>query len=283
MTVRRVEAARERVLVVIPARLASLRLPNKMLLDATGWPLIRHTWERVKQARRADAVVVATDSPDIAAAVTSFGGEVVLTSTEHRSGTDRVAEVARNHPEFGLIVNVQGDEPEIDPLGVDLLIDLIQKADALEIATLATLLTDGHGDPSKVKVVCNLAGEALYFSRAPIPHFRGREDGAAPKLRATVRRQLTSRNHDPLRPAMPGPYLHVGSYAFRRETLINFASLPPSELELTEGLEQLRALEHGIRVRVGVVRDHAPGIDTQEDYNAFVQRVRLGEAETHYG
>lgn len=280
MSVRRVREARERVLVVIPARLGSTRLPRKLLLDRTGWPLIRHTWTQVKRAERPDAVLVATDSEEIARVVRTFGGEVMMTAPHHESGTDRVAEVARAHPEFGVILNVQGDEPEIEPASIDLLVGLMQEVDAPPVATLATWLGEGHDDPSKVKVVCTHTGEALYFSRAPIPYFRGHDGGLAPQLRNTHRRRRASRSAMPRTPEMPGPFLHVGLYGYRRRTLIRLATMEQSPLEQAEGLEQLRALEAGIPIRVGLIRNHQPGIDTGDDYEAFVNRQQLGAAET---
>ena len=282
MSERRTPKARERVLVVIPARLNSTRLPRKLLLDRTGWPLLRHTWTQVTRATRPDGVLVATDSEEIVEAVRAFGGDAMMTAAAHKSGTDRVAEVARARPEFGVIVNVQGDEPEIDPAAVDLLVELMHEPDEPRITTLATWLGEGHADPNKVKVVCARNGDALYFSRAPIPYFRDQREGLAPPLRHTARRKRASRSPNPRVPEMPGPYLHVGTYAYRRRTLIRLAAMELSPLEQAERLEQLRALEAGLPIRVGLLRDHQPGIDTQADYDAFVERQKLEAAETRH-
>jgi len=267
-------------LVVVPARYASTRLPGKPLLTETGWPLIQHVWHQVSQATRADLVVVATDDERIYDTVLAFGGNAIMTSPEHRSGTDRVAEVARAYPQYDLIVNVQGDEPEIDPAAIDLVIAILERTHTADIATLGTWLPGRHSSPSLVKVVCDIHGDALYFSRAPIPYFRDNPDGQPPALTDTTRRGLASRHPDPMRPTMPGPLLHVGVYAYRRDALLSMAAMAPTALETAESLEQLRALEHGMRIRVGVVRDHTPGIDTPEDYAAFVDRQSRREADT---
>jgi len=241
-----------RVLVVIPARLGAQRLPGKPLLDTTGKPLIQHVWENVTAAACAPRVVVATDAPAIADAVAAFGGEAVLTSPTHPSGTDRVAEVARLVPS-DLVVNWQGDEPELPGTACDALVALFDDA-AVAMATLAAPCADAAAlaNPAVVKVVTAANGDALYFSRAAIPHQRDAElpaGGAAPRR-------------------------HVGVYGFRRDTLLRFAGLPPAPLELTERLEQLRALHHGIPIRVGNSTHPGGGIDTPEDYEQFVERER---------
>ncbi len=236
------------VLAIIPARYASSRFPGKPLAPLSGRPMIQWVHERARAARRVDEVIVATDDARIAEAVGRFGGRAVLTSPEHRSGTDRIAEVVRALDPgraLDVVVNVQGDEPLIDPASIDRAIAPLLEDPRLEMATLATPLADPRdiGDPNKVKVVTDRAGFALYFSRAPIP-FRRNGRGAS----------------DP-----PPALKHVGLYAYRPATLLRLAALPPTPLELTESLEQLRALEHGIRIKVVAVERDSPGVDTPDD------------------
>jgi 3-deoxy-manno-octulosonate cytidylyltransferase (CMP-KDO synthetase) len=238
------------VTVIIPARYASTRLPGKPLLAATGKPLIQHVVENVQPARGVDRIVVATDDERIRAAVEAFGGEAVLTRADHPSGTDRIAEAAGTLGlgEQDIVINVQGDEPEIPPECLERLIALLESTDA-PMATLATPLPAGQaGDPNKVKVVCSRGGRALYFSRAKIPHDRDGEGTA-------------------------GYLWHLGVYAYRVGFLKRFAALPPTAAEVAEKLEQLRALEHGQSIAVAVVDYHGTGIDTPEDYAAFVKRT----------
>ena len=244
-----------RPLIVIPARFASTRLPRKMLLADTGKPLIQHTYEAASRSRLAAEVVVATDHEEIAAVVRSFGGQVMMTDPEARSGTDRVAEVAAGRPEFDLLINVQGDEPEIEAEAIDRAIELLVQDSAAPMSTLATPLRDRGRleDPAAVKVVIDRNDNALYFSRSVIPHPRAWND------------ELLHRE-----PALW--YLHLGLYAFRREFVLGFRDLPPSSLETTEMLEQLRVLEAGHRIKVGIVPHSLGGIDTPEDYRAFVNR-----------
>jgi len=242
---------------IIPARLASTRLPRKLLLAETSKPLLQYTWEAACRADSLDEVIVATDSEEIAAAVRGFGGRCELTG-DHPSGTDRIAEVVRRHcPDADLLVNIQGDEPELDPAQIDLLVGLLRQNPAAEMATLATPIRtlDEWQASSCVKVVCAADGRALYFSRCPIPFCRDQEPaellkGDSPWLR------------------------HLGIYAYRREFLLRLTELPPSRLEQLEKLEQLRALEAGAAIQVGIVDQPAVGIDTPEDYARFVQRVR---------
>jgi 3-deoxy-manno-octulosonate cytidylyltransferase (CMP-KDO synthetase) len=239
-----------RVIAVIPARYASTRLPAKPLLRETGKYLIQHVWERVAQARGITAALVATDDPRIAEAVRSFGGTAVMTSPDHRCGTDRLAEVMGGRDEE-IVVNVQGDEPEIDPAAITLVAELVAPP-SFPMATLATPLRQEHRwrDPAQVKVVLDQEGAALYFSRAPIPAAAG---GGFP----------------------PDACLgHVGLYAYTRDFLLGFARLPPTRLERVERLEQLRAIENGVRIRVGLIEETPQGIDTPEDYRRFVERTR---------
>jgi 3-deoxy-manno-octulosonate cytidylyltransferase (CMP-KDO synthetase) len=244
------------IVAVIPARYASTRLPGKPLLAETGRPLIQHVVEAARRARRLDRVIVATDDRRIAAAVAGFGGEAVLTRADHPSGTDRVAEVAAALPEARIVVNLQGDEPEISAEALDQVVALLEDDPEAPMATLCTPIRSDavYRDPSCVKVVRSGSGRALYFSRSPIPHHR---DGLPD-------------------PASGGPlaFLHLGLYAYRRDFLLRLASLPPSPLEQAEKLEQLRVLEAGHPIAVGVIEEPSIGIDTPEDYRQFVARWR---------
>jgi len=249
---------------LIPARLESSRLPRKLLLSETSKPLLQHTWEAVRSATCVDEVIVATDSPEIAAVVREFGGRAEMTG-EHNSGTDRIAEVVRrccSDAEF--VVNVQGDEPEISPADLDYLVGMLRDEPRLEMATLATPIDDPLvlSDPSCVKVVRAADGKALYFSRAPIPHAR---DGLP---------EDWLRNDQY---AMESPWLlHLGVYAYRPAFLLAFTEWPAGRLEQLEKLEQLRALEAGAAIQVRIVRQAAVGIDTREDYARFVARMLDG-------
>ncbi len=253
------------VVSLIPARLESSRLPRKLLLDQTGKPLIRHTWEAACSVDSIDEVIVATDSPEIAKVVRDFGGRAEMTG-EHQSGSDRIAEVVRRCcPEAELVVNLQGDEPEISPADVGYLINLIREHPRVEMATLATPIDDPLilNDPSCVKVVRAADGRALYFSRAPIPHVR---DGLPDEWLRTQQY------------AVEAPWLlHIGIYVYRREFLLAYTEWPPSRLEQLEKLEQLRALEAGAAIQVGIVRSAAVGIDTRDDYARFVERQRIDD------
>jgi 3-deoxy-manno-octulosonate cytidylyltransferase (CMP-KDO synthetase) len=243
--------------IVIPARYASRRLPGKPLLKATGKYLIQHVYEQACQSTRADAVVVATDDPRIAAAVDSFRGRVMLTRSDHPSGTDRVAEVA-GQLDADVIVNLQGDEPLVDPASLDLLPDLLRDHADADVATLAVPFSsvEAWRNPNCVKVVCDAHGRALYFSRSPIPFVRDGE----PDFQA--------------RP--PQFLLHLGLYAYRRPFLLRLAGAPPEPLETLEKLEQLRVLALGHRIQVGLTRHLAAGVDTYEDYLEFVRIYRTG-------
>ncbi len=247
--------------VVIPARFASTRLPRKMLLRDTGKTLLQHTYEAARAARRPAGVIVATDHPEIAREVERFGGQCVMTSTDCQSGTDRVAEVARTLPRADIVVNVQGDEPEMSPDNIDRVIELLEQDPSAPMATLATPLPTAEQltNPACVKVVFDNNGRALYFSRSPIPFLR--DPPAACGLAAF---------NDP-----PLFFQHLGIYAFRRETLPQIVALPPSSLEQAEKLEQLRMLQSGGTILVSVVRHCSSGIDTPADYAAFVARQKM--------
>ncbi len=239
------------VVAVIPARFASTRLPGKPLLDETGVPLIVHVVEAARKSSRIDRILVATDDPRIFDIVARHGGEAVMTRDDHPSGTDRVAEVAAAIPNARMIVNLQGDEPEIAPESLDRVIEILDADPSAPMATLATPVYDPavYLDPSCVKVVLSSSGRALYFSRSPIPAHR-----------------------DGLPANGPLGLLHLGLYAYRRDFVLKLATLPPSPLELSEKLEQLRVLELGQPIAVGIVHERSVGIDTPEDYRKFVLR-----------
>jgi 3-deoxy-manno-octulosonate cytidylyltransferase (CMP-KDO synthetase) len=225
--------------IIIPARWASTRFPGKPLAMLGGKPLVRHVWERCCLSREAGRVIVATDDMRIAEAAFGFGAEVALTKPSHPSGTDRVAEVAAKLPRERVIVNVQGDEPLVEPRLIDRLIRLFSKDRSLRMATAASPIGDAAGfdDPNVVKVVTTPSGNALYFSRAPIPCDRD----ASGKGR---------------------PLRHHGIYAFERKFLLDFVRWKPTPLERLEKLEQLRALEHGAAIRVILTAHCPPGVDT---------------------
>ena len=235
-----------RAAAILPARYASTRLPGKPLLDQTGKPLIQHVWEQVRRAKCLDPIIIATDDERIAEAARGFGAEVAMTRDDHVSGTDRVAEVAAGL-DAELILNVQGDEPEIDPGDLDRLVQRLATTDD-DMVTLARPFGAGEAellaDPNAVKVVFGDDGRALYFSRSPIPH-----------------------GTDPM-----GTWLHLGVYAYRREALFALAGAEPHPLELRERLEQLRALARGLTIGVVPTEHHGLGIDTPEDYARFIQR-----------
>jgi 3-deoxy-manno-octulosonate cytidylyltransferase (CMP-KDO synthetase) len=237
-----------RIVAVIPARYDSSRLPGKPLADIAGSPMIEHVYRRASAARGVDAVVVATDDDRIAAAVARFGGVFRMTARTHRTGTDRIAELAADLS-CDIVVNVQGDLPLIEPEQIeDVIAPLAADAD-LPMSTLRTVISDpaDHANPNVVKVVVDARGDALYFSRAPIPHFRLKPE-------ATI---TTS-------------YKHIGLYAYRRTFVQRLAALPQTPLELAESLEQLRALEHGFRIRTVETHSQSIEVDTPED----LERVR---------
>jgi 3-deoxy-manno-octulosonate cytidylyltransferase (CMP-KDO synthetase) len=247
------------IVAIIPARYAATRLPGKPLSEILGKTMVERVYERARAARRVDRVLVATDDARIADVVRGFGGEAVLTSPDHATGTDRLAEVARGL-DAAIVINVQGDEPMLDPEGIDAVAGALAEDPTLEIATLSLPLVslDEMLAPSVVKVVTDAAGDALYFSRSPIPHVRqpAGSDARAAAAEA-VARGLARK--------------HVGIYGYRREALLRFAALPQHPLEAAEGLEQLRALAAGMRIRVVPTEGEAGmAVDTQED----LERVR---------
>jgi 3-deoxy-manno-octulosonate cytidylyltransferase (CMP-KDO synthetase) len=226
--------------IVIPARFASTRFPGKPLHLIAGKPLVRHVWERCCECRQAAGVVIATDDERIAVAAQGFGAEVAMTRPDHPSGTDRLAEVALARPAATHFLNVQGDEPLVKPALLDRLIDTLRGDPSLPMITAASPLCDQStaDNPNVVKVVVTSQGDALYFSRSRIPFARNS-------------------------PALPC-YRHLGIYGYSRQMLLAFVAWPPSPLEVTEGLEQLRALERGTRIRVLLTDDDSPGVDTPE-------------------
>ncbi|OHB83538.1 MAG: 3-deoxy-D-manno-octulosonate cytidylyltransferase [Planctomycetes bacterium RBG_16_64_12] len=245
--------------VVIPARLASSRLARKMLLRETGKSLIHHTYEAAQRASLPSGVSVATDHLEIFDEVRSFGGRAEMTSPEAASGTDRVAEVARRLTDADIVVNLQGDEPELSGASIDLAIRILEENPAAVMSTLAAPIRSRSQleDPACVKVVFDSAGRALYFSRSAIPCARNWDD------------QLLS-----ARP--PLFYQHIGLYAYRREFLLQLSNIPQAGMERVENLEQLRVLDAGYCILVGVVDEPPSGIDTPEDYRRFVERCRCG-------
>ena len=243
-----------KVLCIIPARYASTRLPGKPLRDIAGKPMIVRVYERATGAQRVHEVVVATDDERIRAAVEEHGGHAVMTRADHATGTDRLAEVAAQRPDCDLIINVQGDEPLIDPGVIDALVEPFLADEKLPMATAKTLLTDEAEmeNPNNVKVIVDRAGNALYFSRARIPYARN-----------------------------PGAkvYKHIGIYAYRRDFLLAYARMAQTPLELSESLEQLRALENGYRIRVVETDAVFIGVDTEEDLAAVNEVYRRHAAD----
>jgi len=234
---------------IIPARWGSTRFPGKPLHVVAGKPILRHVWERCWHAKKLDALIVATDDLRIAEAAFDWGAEVALTSPKHRSGTDRVAEVARHAKDFKFVINIQGDEPLVDPRLIDKLVEKLQSDRKIEIVTAAHPFSNPTEaeSPHQNKVVLDQHNCALYFSRSVIPY---------PANRSRVR------------------YLrHQGIYGFRRDALLQFVKWKPSPLEQAESLEQLRALENGVKVHVLVTRHGSPGVDTPDDAKALEQKL----------
>jgi 3-deoxy-manno-octulosonate cytidylyltransferase (CMP-KDO synthetase) len=237
------------VVAVLPARWGSTRFPGKALHPIAGRPLIQHVWERCCRAKQLSGVIVATDDMRIAEAAFAFGADVAMTSRRHKSGTDRVAEVARNLRGVSHVINVQGDEPMISPRLIDDLAATLLTEPKLEMITAANRFSPGEdiGNPNAVKVVMDKESNALYFSRAPIPHPR---DGKS----------------------LVPHYRHQGIYGYSLRLLLKFVKWKPTRLEQTEQLEQLRALEHGVRIRVAVTSRVSTGVDRPEDV-ALVERM----------
>lgn len=232
-----------KVVVVIPARYGSTRLPGKPLVSLAGKPMIQRVYERAKMAKRVDQVIVATDDERIVKAVQEFGGEARMTRGDHRTGTERVAEVAA-HVEGDVFVNAQGDEPLLDPAAIDTAVEALLEDPSASVATVATpvkVLSDVM-DPNVVKAVLDFDGYALYFSRAPVPWVRD----TAGKVHVKY-------------------WKHLGLYVFQRDALLEYPTLPQGELERIEQLEQLRWMENGWKIRVAEVEHDAVSVDVPED------------------
>ncbi len=252
---------RTRKLGVIPARFASSRFPGKALATVAGKPMVQHVWERAARARYLDDLLIATDDDRIASAVREFGGRVRMTRSDHPSGTDRLAEVASAEP-AALYVNIQGDEPLIDPEAIDAAVLSVLGDEAVFMGTLKKRIVDPTDilNPNVVKVVTNLLNDAIYFSRCPIPYER-----------------------DPIS-GLPVCYKHIGLYVYRSELLLRYPDLTVGPLETAERLEQLRALENGFRIRVIETDYESLGVDTPDDldrvnqlFSAVANSFKLGE------
>jgi 3-deoxy-manno-octulosonate cytidylyltransferase (CMP-KDO synthetase) len=237
-----------KILGVIPARYASSRFPGKALARIASKTMLQHVWERVSQARYLTSTVIATDDERIMEVARSFGARVRMTRADHLSGTDRVAEVA-SAEEAQLVVNIQGDEPLIDPTAIDAAILPLAHDPEIVMGTLKKKIEDRReiGDPNVVKVVTDRDGDAIYFSRLPVPFYRGGEGPA------------------------PDYYKHIGLYVYQRDFLLGYSGLPVGPLERAERLEQLRALENGFRIRVVETEYESLGVDTQEDLDRVTQ------------
>jgi 3-deoxy-manno-octulosonate cytidylyltransferase (CMP-KDO synthetase) len=246
---------RTRILGVIPARFASSRYPGKALARLAGKPMIEHVWERANMSRYLSDVLVATDDDRIAKAVHKFGGRVCMTRADHPSGTDRLAEIASSE-DAALYVNIQGDEPLIDPEAIDAAILSVHGDEAVDMGTLKKQIIDPTDivNTNVVKVVTNLLGDAIYFSRCPIPYER---DG---------------------RTGVPIYFKHIGLYVYRREFLLRYPDLTAGPLEEAERLEQLRALENGYRIRVVATDYESLGVDTPEDLERVNQLFTVSDS-----
>jgi 3-deoxy-manno-octulosonate cytidylyltransferase (CMP-KDO synthetase) len=250
-------SAETSVLAVVPARYASVRFPGKPLALIAGRPMIQHVVERVRQAGQVSRVLVATDDARIVQAVEGFGGEAILTRTDHANGTDRVAEVAA-HVEAGIYVNVQGDEPLIDPGTIDALVSAMLEDESVQLATPCVAIDEPKDiiDANVVKVVRDFDGNGIYFSRAPIPWVRDTSANVAARH-----------------------WKHLGLYGYRQDALLEYPTLPPGELELLEQLEQLRWLENGFRIRVVETDYDAVSVDVPSDVERVESLLRGGASK----
>lgn len=237
-----------RILCVIPSRIGSTRMPRKPMLPIQGKPMIQWVYENAARCRVITDVIVATDSEDIASLIRNIGGNVMMTDPAIRTGSDRVAAVAEHHPEADVVINLQGDEPFIKPRMLEQLVAPYLQGESPDMTTLAHPLDMqiNYTLPGAVKVITDIHGNALYFSRSPIPYFR------------------TEEHHAPV-------YHHIGLYAFRRDFLLKYQSLEQTPLEKIEALEQLRALEHGYKIRVCLTEDKTLEINTPEEYEQAQQ------------
>lgn len=248
-----------KISAIIPARYASTRFPGKVLADLAGKPMIQHVYERTLKASNVSDVIIATDDERIAVAIRKFGGHYVMTSPDHETGTDRLAEVVKSL-DSDVIVNVQGDEPLIEPDMIDQATEPFLNDMQLQMGTLMCRIKCLHDflSPNVVKVVTDINGNALYFSRSPLPFFRDKWQDLKDEAFASGRMLC---------------HKHVGLYVYRREFLIQYASMPQTQLEISEKLEQLRALENGIKIRVVETDFESLGVDTPEDLNKARERM----------
>jgi 3-deoxy-manno-octulosonate cytidylyltransferase (CMP-KDO synthetase) len=251
-----------KITAIIPARYASTRFEGKPLADILGRPMIRHVYERASRATLVNEVIVATDDERIAAAVREFGGRVEMTSTSHETGTDRLAEVAARL-DSDIIVNVQGDEPIIDPAMIDEAIRPLADDLAIVMSTLKSRIRSLHDflSPNVVKVVTDWEGFALYFSRSPVPNFRDKWNDLKDEKFESGKLLC---------------YKHVGLYVYRRDFLLQYAQMSPTYLELAEKLEQLRVLENGYRIKVVETEHESIGVDTPADLEKVVEKLKAG-------
>ncbi|MBU1259731.1 MAG: 3-deoxy-manno-octulosonate cytidylyltransferase [Planctomycetes bacterium] len=242
-----------KIIVVIPARYDSTRFPGKVLAKETGKYLIQHTWEQVRKAAIVEKVIIATNSEKVLSACKSFGADCVMTSASHQSGTDRIAEAVEKI-DTDVVINVQADEPEIEPSNIELLAQLMIDNPQAKMATLVAKFENKEqiANPSIVKVIIGKDRFAKYFSRSVIPCCR--KNGPVGDINDY--------------------YRHLGIYAYTKDFLLHITKLPAGKLEQIEQLEQLRVLEYGFEILTGFVKHIAPGIDTQEQYLEFVKRVK---------
>ena len=235
--------------IIIPARYSSRRLNAKPLIEVCNKPIIQWVWEKAKLVKSADMVIIATDNQEIYDKAKSFGAEVEMTSDKHQSGSDRIVEVVQKYPEISYVVNLQGEEPMINPDSIEEVIKLIKDNENTDIATLVSLIKADEDleDPNMVKCVFDKDGYALYFSRSKIPY---------------------ERNYD-----ITSFYKHIGLYAYKRDSLFKMSEMEQADIEKAESLEQLRALYNGMKIKTSVIEDSSIGIDTIEDLKAFKKLV----------
>lgn len=256
------DMSKPRVVAIIPARFASTRYPGKVIAPLQGHPLVYHTWQQATQATLVSRVIVATDAAEVMAALADYPIEVIMTRGDHATGTDRIAEVAATL-EADIVVNVQGDEPLIEPAAIDAVIQPLMEDLSLQMVTARRRITDRKAidDPNVVKVICDGRDRALYFSRLPIPYVRDDSDRAA---------------------AMDCYWQHIGLYVYRRDFLLAYTQLSQTPLEKLEKLEQLRALEHGHEIAVIETNYEVIGVDVPsdlDDVSALLQRRAAKEQE----
>lgn len=239
----------KKIAIVIPARYGSTRLCAKPLLKVNNKPIIQYVWEAAKQSKLAQAVIVATDDIRIKQVVEAFGGVCEMTDTNHKCGSDRIAQVAKNHEEFDYILNLQGDEPQITPEVIDLAINALISDENADISTLVRKITSKEQieNPNCVKCVFDNNFNALYFSRCPIPYERNSSCASY--------------------------YAHIGIYGYKKDSLIKMTQLPQADIEMQESLEQLRALKNGMKIKVAITELNPVGIDTIEDYEKFKKMI----------